>query len=186
MSISLRIRPFLTDKDDRFENGYWEERGTLNVDESLECIKAVNWQQSANVLQQTILENEELDIYKIIEPAFNLHNSVNEAELFICAYEDNFFDLDLSIPKEGTNIDSTEISGLSFSEVEEYVNLFYDDRFNEIKQSSKNFKSKKSEIKELLKNRYEETLKAKKSTSLKELVIYAGIALSIYLISKMF
>ena len=184
MKIRLNIRPLITYKDERFENGYWEDKGILNLDEAIKKIQEINWAKSAKELRTIVTENEDLTIYKIMEPGFNLYNKETEAELFVGLLGDDFFDISLTTFK-GEEMSDTEISGLGFNQIQEIVKLFYTKNYSEIKSYSSKISQSKSEIKELLTNRDTDQTAQGINKKLMQFGIYLIIAIILYLIVKM-
>ncbi len=184
MKVSLNFRPLITDKDERFENGFWEDRGILNSDEAIKNIQEINWVNSAKELKKTVNENEDLTIYKIMVPSFNLHNKETQAELYVGLLGDDFFDLSLTTFK-GKEMDILEISGLNFNQIKEIISLFYSEKFDVIKSFSNKTNNSKSEIKEILVNRYEKQTTEETNNNFKQIGIYLAIGIILYLISRM-
>ncbi|MEM9671625.1 MAG: hypothetical protein ACFB15_08115 [Cyclobacteriaceae bacterium] len=182
MKISLRTRPFLTEHDDNFNQENWDEKGILGKDDSLQIIKEFKWDEEVNRLQNSLEENKHLTIDQITEPGFNLYNQEDGTEAYIGTFGKDNFDLSLMSVEEENNID---IPGLSFHQIIAIIELFYQQKYDEIKMYSRRNQQNGSKLKMLLEERNTKQTAKKWRALVIRWILRVGIAVILYVILRL-
>jgi hypothetical protein len=148
MAISLNIRPLITYPNNEIENKGWINKGVVHQDDILKAIKKIDWLEEARNLNNTINKNNDLTIFNVSEPCFNLHNQQTESELYVGLLGEDYFDLTLTT-FENDSMNEVKIYGFYSKDIYDIVKLFYQEEYNRIYSYSEE-SNRKSPIKELL------------------------------------
>jgi len=177
-------RPLMLNVELGEENNSWESQGIMNVEQAIERITREPWGESEKRLRELLTSDESLALADIAETGFNLFAKGLEVELYVGGFEENWFEIMLSVFEDEKMTVDISADGLTLDQVIEVVRAIYRQQYSEVETLVQRTHDRTSTLKQMLEDREQAIEKKEMNTNIKSLLSMLLLALVAYLLIR--